>query len=334
MTRRQQRARLERRKLASARALRIGGGALAATLIPAAAAQAQTYTVTNLNDAGAGSLRDAIDQANIFHSSSGADQITFQSGLSGAIHLETPLPVISDSNGLGITGPGSRSLTLDAAGISVTGYSVISNGSGAPLTISGLAMDNAHNGAYAGGFVSSGYGLLTLGADAFVNDTARSGGAVYADAGLRVTDSTFADDRATAGYGGAIEMSNHGTGTIQNSTIDSNSAKSGGGGVDLYGANLTLTDSTITRNTVSSGGGGGVAADCCYAGASTLALQDSIVAGNSATAGRDVYSPSGSTVSAQFSLIQSSSPGSEFQRHGHRWPGPRARRVAGQRRAH
>ncbi|HEX5701264.1 MAG TPA: hypothetical protein VFX77_11495, partial [Rubrobacter sp.] len=43
-------------------------------------ARAATYTVTNINDSGPGSLRQAITDAN---SSTGADLIVFQSGLSG-----------------------------------------------------------------------------------------------------------------------------------------------------------------------------------------------------------------------------------------------------------
>ncbi|MDG4548947.1 MAG: hypothetical protein P9F19_05990 [Candidatus Contendobacter sp.] len=47
-------------------------------------AQAATFTVTNLADAGGGSLRQAILDAN---GAAGADTITFQAGLTGTITL-------------------------------------------------------------------------------------------------------------------------------------------------------------------------------------------------------------------------------------------------------
>jgi len=53
-----------------------------------------TYTVTNTNDSGAGSLRDAIAKANTH---AGADTITFAAGLSGsAIQPLTDLPAVTD----------------------------------------------------------------------------------------------------------------------------------------------------------------------------------------------------------------------------------------------
>ena len=55
-------------------------------------AGAATITVTNLDDAGAGSLRDAIGQAN---AAAGADTIRFQAGLSGVIPLASEIALTS-----------------------------------------------------------------------------------------------------------------------------------------------------------------------------------------------------------------------------------------------
>ena len=52
-----------------------------------------TFTVTNLYDSGAGSLRDAIDQANALGD---ADTIQFDAGLSGTIDLLSALVLTQD----------------------------------------------------------------------------------------------------------------------------------------------------------------------------------------------------------------------------------------------
>lgn len=57
-------------------------------------AHAITYTVTNTNDAGAGSLREAITSANV---SAGDDVIDFDGTFSGTINLGSNLPVITEN---------------------------------------------------------------------------------------------------------------------------------------------------------------------------------------------------------------------------------------------
>ncbi len=48
------------------------------------------FTVTNLNDSGGGSLRDAISMANV---NPGTDTVGFTAGLTGTINLLTPIPI-------------------------------------------------------------------------------------------------------------------------------------------------------------------------------------------------------------------------------------------------
>ena len=64
-----------------------------------------TYTVTNINDSGAGSFRQAILDAN---ANSGADFIDFS--VTGTIALSTDFPDISDD--LTISGPGVGDLSI------------------------------------------------------------------------------------------------------------------------------------------------------------------------------------------------------------------------------
>lgn len=53
-----------------------------------APARAAIFTVTNLNDAGAGSLRGAVGLAN---AAAGADEIVFNAGLTGTMECATAL---------------------------------------------------------------------------------------------------------------------------------------------------------------------------------------------------------------------------------------------------
>src|SRR5262249_53498895 len=70
--------------------------------------EANQLLVTNLNDAGTGSLRDALTQSN---SISGTVVIDFQAGLTGTISLTTDhLEIVHDD---WIRGPGASQMTVD-----------------------------------------------------------------------------------------------------------------------------------------------------------------------------------------------------------------------------
>lgn len=90
-----------------------------------------TYTVTNLFDAGAGSLRTAIDEAN---AAPGADAIAFD--VVGTIQLASPLPEITDTLAIdGSTAPGFTSLPLVTIDFNASSGLVFAAGSdGSSLT--------------------------------------------------------------------------------------------------------------------------------------------------------------------------------------------------------
>ncbi len=126
-----------------------------------------TYTVTNLNDSGAGSLRQAILNAN---ANGGSDSIAF--GVSGAINLASELPHITGTvtiNGVSAGVPGivlngggliANGLVLDAGsdGSTVRGL-VVQNFTGDGISVSGAAgvtIAGNHVGTDSGGWTAAG----------------------------------------------------------------------------------------------------------------------------------------------------------------------------------
>jgi len=258
----------------------------------ATVAHAATFTVTNLNNAGPGSLREAIGFAN----PAGADTITFS--VSGTIILVTALPTIKAAAG---------GLTLDGTGQTVTisgndTFPLLSVKTGASLTLNHLTIANGRPGINtmgtlhitnsifssnttaiggSGGGIYNNGGTLHIAKSTFSDNRATSGygGGIYssgAAADVTITDSTFSGNSATSaggGYGGGIS-NNIGTLSITNSTFSGNSANYGGG---IYNtgaaANVTITNSTFSGNSAASGFGAGI-----YRSGGTVILRNTIVA--------------------------------------------------------
>ncbi len=102
------------------------GSAVAALAIAAPGAEAAQFTVTDPGDSGAGTLRDAIDQANTAPSD---DTIVFAASLSGdTITLNSQL--------LAYTGAGYGDLSIDGLGASQL---AVSGGGTTPSPRSGAA---------------------------------------------------------------------------------------------------------------------------------------------------------------------------------------------------
>jgi hypothetical protein len=106
---------------------------------------ASNYVVTNNNDSGSGSLRDAIQRAN---ADPGSNTITFDPAVTGTILLTSGEIQISGS--LTITGPGAAALTIDANANSRI-FSIFQTDPACPaldgpdylVAISGLRLTNA-----------------------------------------------------------------------------------------------------------------------------------------------------------------------------------------------
>jgi hypothetical protein len=233
-------------------------------------------TVTNLNDNGGGSLRDAIATV------CPGGTINFQAGLTGTITLTTGQLEI-DKN-VTITGPGnvgSVVITVSAGGSG----RIFNIQSGKTASISGLGISNGSvantdQGGLGGGIYNS--GTLTL-TDCVISDNHAlnsngGGGAVYNGGTLSlVSDSLHTN--SSMFEGGAIR--NDGTLTITNSSVFGNNAGTTGGAIQ-NGGPLTIYNSTLSGNT-SVGDGGAIRND-----GTPVSITNSTVSGNQATgAGAD-----------------------------------------------
>ena len=278
-----------------------------------------TIPVTNCNDSGGGSLRDAVNNAN------SGDTIDLTDTGCSTITLTTGAIAVTQAD-LTLQGPGSASLAIDADHADIA----LLHTGGGTLDINDLTVKNgtkyftdAQVDAARGGCIfSSGYVSLTNSEVKYCEASSSSthygvyGGAIYAQNGVTLSSSSVLDSSAhstgfmvkgagisTAGsvtlldsfiggndaysdttwsIGGGV-YANTGL-TVKYSVIDGNSAYSGansrGGGLYSHG-NLTIENSTIRGN--SSRIGGAVFTLGQYA-TSDLTVVNSTISGNHAVA--------------------------------------------------
>jgi hypothetical protein len=188
-------------------------------------------TVTNGNDSGPGSLRQAIAAA------ASGDTITFADGVA-TVMLTSDQLTINDN----LTIDGGDGVIIErssAAGTPAFRIFALS-GSDTEVTLNRLTIRN---------------GLAT---GIFPDN---SGGGIYNDGStLTVENSTLSGNIAIR-FGGSISNS-AGNVLVTNSTLSNNEASFGdGGGINTFGGTLTVVYSTISGNGASLGGGGGITSD-------------------------------------------------------------------------
>lgn len=250
---------------------------LLTVLCNVSAAQAATFTVSNTSDNGAGSLRQAIIDANAL---AGDDIINFS--LSGC-----PCTIILTSGELSITGNGS--LTIKGLGARL-------------LSVSG----NHQSGVF----------FIQADANAAISDltiTAGSadfgGGGIATDAGgldLTLTNVTISGNKATTGGGGGISNNSGSRITLNNSTISGNSA-SFGGGIATFGGDVTLNNSTVSGNSATEDGGG-----ISSHNSGLITLNSSTLSGNSAPVGGGIFIGGQNTRTTLSNTIVANSIGGDY----------------------
>ena len=223
-------------------------GAAVAAASPLAGAA--TFTVTNVNDAGPGSLRDAIAQAN---AASGADTVQFQANLTGTIALASEI-VITDT--LNLAGPGVGRITVDGATSTRLFKVQHAGGSAITATFSGLTLAHGHAPDEGGAIWSTGDNVVVEGCILDGNIANNRGGAIFtASANLTISGSGIWNSE-TGSTGGAILFS-AGELTITRSLIADNASEFGGGLSALSPrVNVTISDTTFRNNSADHTGGG------------------------------------------------------------------------------
>lgn len=222
-------------------------------------AHGAAFTVTNTNDTGVGSLRNAIINAN---GAQGTNTIVINA--TGTINLASQLPAANFT--LTITGPGAGQLTIRSAGA----FPVFTfNGT---IQLSGVTIkDGANSGGNGGGIVVTGGSLVLLDSTITGNSasigsgiystgtltiqrSALSGnigtGAVYGGGDTTVIDSAIADNQGTA----IVFPTTNKTLTINRTTISGNTDATGIGGLQLQGGTANIRNTTFSGNTGPQGG--------------------------------------------------------------------------------
>jgi hypothetical protein len=303
-------------------------------------AHAATITVTNYNDSGPGSLRQALANAN------NGDTINF--AVSGAIILTSGELLVTKN--ITISGPGANQLAVDGnqatfvfgifpqRTVSISGLSIrnaqvgISNNQGTVSVINCVLSGNSFAGLYnyaAGG--SDGVSMTV--ANSIISNNAGEGAINWlpSDGGvcacMTITDSVVSNNtdgifNIGDAFPGAASLTvvnsnvsdnNHGgisnqgfgsaTATIMSTTVSGNSA----GGVLISAGGVTITNSTISGNSTY----GGIKARSFFLSAANLSVANSTISGNSAgDSGGGIYANALGDFSIVNSTISGNSAGS------------------------
>lgn len=213
--------------------------------------------VSNTNDSGPGSLRQAILAANN-STSLLTPTITFTgAALTGTINLASALPDLARS--MTIDGPGAVNLTVQRGGGG--NYRIFTVQNGATVTIQDLTIANGSvSDGNGGGILNN--GTLTLKDSLVSGNTAALGGGIYNQNGTLTLNGTRVANNTATSAGGGINVQSGTVNLLNNTSLEDNTATSIGGGIANSGT-LNVTGSDTTRisfsgNAAINSGGGGI----------------------------------------------------------------------------
>jgi hypothetical protein len=231
-----------------------------------------TLNVSNINDSGAGSLREAVNQAN---SDNGPDTINFSDlfNTPQTITLAAGTLTLTDKATTTITGPGANLLTISGGsfeGSSVVLTVVTVTGTAA---LSGLMITGANAAGDGGGLLNYGGSTTLTGCTIAGNFSETQGGGLANQSGsVTLVDCAVSGNMASFEGGGLL---NGGTLSMTNCTVSGNSAFSASGGGLRNDGTATLIGCSVSGNSANYGGG--------LRNGGTLSLTSCTVSGNSAT---------------------------------------------------
>jgi predicted outer membrane repeat protein len=262
--------------------------------VPAGAASSfrilssRTFTVVNTNDAGPGSLRQAILDANARIDTPDSivfDPATFSTAAPQTITLTLASGQLDVFDPLTITGPGSNRLTI-SGGNAVRILRIQMPGVGA-ATITGVR--------------------LTAGnADGAVATNDGNGGAIWMSNDALTLDGVVISNSQTNRQGGGIGVGRSGSLTIRNSTISGNTVVAGGpyssgGGVYFRsGGQLFMENCTVSGNSAITQGGGIYMFGDVSGSPNGMTIRNTTISGNAVTNSNGNYAANGGGIGLYF----------------------------------
>src|ERR1700741_1536518 len=210
-------------------------------------AYASTITVTNTNDSGPGSLRQALADVN--------DGGTINFAVTGTIGLTTGGLLVDKS--ITISGPGAASLAVN--GNAKSRFFHI--GSGRTVTISGLTIPNGNAN----------------------TQPIPDGGGIYNDHATLTLNTCTINNNSAFRNGGGVHNAGAATLTLNGCVITGNVTGNDGGGICNDGtggaAIMSITDCTVSNNSGSHGAG--ICNDARMKGATLLQISNTTLSNNS-----------------------------------------------------
>ena len=156
-----------------------------------------TFTVVNGNDAGAGSLRDAVNSANTM---TGADTITFASGIS-TVALTSAELLLTDTAATTIDGGSGVTITRSGA----VDFRLLHVAANAMSALNALTLTNGKTAGKGGAILVDVGATVTLTNATLSGNTANNGGGIYNRGTVTLTNATLTANRivlANTGTGG------------------------------------------------------------------------------------------------------------------------------------